>query len=79
MNLNELSTLLDDCCNDFSFVVDNKPSGIIPEVVDYKRTYHAWYGSDTKDFHNLTDVLKTPFFGGKSLDSLCESLSFQIS
>ena len=39
MTLNELRTLLDDCCNDFSFVVDGKTSGIIPEVKDYKRNH----------------------------------------
>lgn len=79
MKLNELKELLDDCCNDFSFVVDGKTSGIIPEVSNYKKTYHVWYGSQIADFHELMDVLSFPFFGGKTLSSLCESLDFQIS
>ena len=79
MNLNKLRALLDDCCNDFSFVVDGKRSGIIPEVADYKRTSHVWYGSTVKDFYELQDVLSSPFFGGKSLSSICEKLDFQIS
>ena len=79
MKLDELRDLLDDCCNDFSFVIDGKPSGIIPEVVNYKRTYHVWYGSQTKDFHELSDVLNADIFGGRSLSTLCENLDFQIS
>lgn len=57
MKLNELKELLDDCCNDFSFVVDGKTSGIIPEVSNYKKTYHVWYGSQMADFHEAIDVL----------------------
>ena len=79
MSPNELHALLDDCCSDFSFVVDGKLSGIIPEVANYKRTYHVWYGSTIKDFHDSADVLNAPFFNGKSLASMCEALDFQIS
>lgn len=79
MKRNELKDLLYDCCHDLSFTVDGKPAGVMPEVTNYKKIYHMWFGTATKDLYDLTDVLSVPFFGGKSLDSLCDSLNFQCS
>lgn len=79
MMRDELKRLLDDCCHDLSFTVDGKPAGVMPEVTDYKKTYHLWFGTATKDLYDPADVLSIPFFGGKSLNSLCDSLVFQCS
>lgn len=79
MKQNELMALLDDCCHDFAFLVDGKASGIMPEVRNYQKTYHAWCGTAVKDFSTTSDVMTTPFFNGKTLNDLCDSLNIQLS
>ena len=79
MTQNELMALLDDCCHDFAFSVDGKACGIMPEVINYQKTYHAWCGTATKDFSTSSDVMTAPFFNGKALNDLCDSLNIQIS
>ena len=79
MKQNELMALLDDCCHDFAFLVDGKASGIMPEVINYQKTYHAWCGAAVKRFHHNIGCDDYPFFNGKTLNDLCDSLNIQLS
>lgn len=79
MKLDELRQCLIDCCNDITFHVDGLASGIMPEVANYVPTYYVWYGNKTQDFHTVDELLHAPFFGGKALKDIAETLDIFIS
>ena len=50
MKMNDFIIILNDCCNDITFSFDGEPAGIMPEVENYKKNYHVWFGDKTKDY-----------------------------
>jgi hypothetical protein len=50
MEIDDFVKIINDCCNDISFSYNGKSAGIIPEVNDYKKIYHVWYGDKSKDY-----------------------------
>lgn len=75
----ELKQIIQDCCNDVLFTYNRKGSGITSEVKDYVPTFHAWHGSDTKDYFNVDDLMMDKFFGGKSINDLIETVEFTLA
>lgn len=75
----ELKQIIQDCCNDVLFTYNRKGSGITSEVKDYVPTFHAWHGSDTKDYSNVDDLMTDKFFGGKSINDLIETVEFTLA
>ncbi len=65
-----------DCCNDVVFTYKQKPSGITSDVKEYTPIFHAWHGSETKDFNNVDDLMSDPFFSGKSINDLIGEIEF---
>ena len=66
----ELKKIILECCNDVLFTYGGKEAGITSEVKDYVPTFHVWYGSATKKYSDVDDLMNDPFFGGKSLNEL---------
>ena len=78
MDAEKLKQIIQDCCNDISFVYNGKPSGIAPEVYDSIPTYTVWYGEDTKIYHDAEDVMTDKFYSGMSLAALADKIQFNI-
>lgn len=68
--------VIQDCCNDVMFTYKHKASGITSEVKDYAQIFHAWYGSETKDYNNVDELMADPFFDGKSINDLIGEIEF---
>jgi hypothetical protein len=79
MKIDDFIRIINDCCNDVSFSFNGKSAGIIPEVNNYKKTYHVWHGDKTKDYSNVDDVMKDDFFDGCSLREIYSKVQLQIS
>lgn len=74
MTIKKLYEILDDCCNDIRFEYKGKPSGVMPEVENMKRTYHLWFGDDTVDCYNVDDVINAAFFDGSSIKEIIDDV-----
>ena len=72
----DLIEVLGSCYSDLEFTYQGKKCGVVPEVEDSIPTYLAWYGTEEKTFTNLTDLLHSPFFGGKSLIDLVGKVNY---
>lgn len=79
LNKLELRQIILDCCNDITFVCDGKPSGITSTVSNYIPTFMVWYGNDGKAYSDVDELMNDHFFGGASLNELCETIDFWIS
>lgn len=75
----ELKTIIEECCNDVSFVYNGKQSGVTSEVLNSIPKFQSWYGDQTKEYENVDDVMADKFFGGKSLIDLANSVKFAFS
>lgn len=79
MTYRELYNVIDDCCNDITFSYNGQKCGIEPEVKDYQKTFHTWYGNNYKDYMSADDALTDPFFSGKSIKDIYDTLDIWIS
>jgi len=75
----ELKQVIRECCNDVLFTYNRKESGITSEVKDYVPTFHAWHGSETKDYTSLDDLMSDKFFSNKSIDDLIGDVEFTFA
>ena len=50
-----------------------------PEVHNYKRTYHAWYGEKIVDYTSLDELLEAALFDGKKLLELVGDIDIEVS
>ena len=66
----ELYTAIDDCCNDFSFVLNGKNCGIFPSVTDSIKTYSVWYGDEERKLSSAKEVMEEPMFDGHTLTEI---------
>jgi hypothetical protein len=79
MTEEKLESILDDCCNDIYFIYNGKNGGVTPEVHNYKRTYHAWYGEKIVDYTSLDELLEAALFDGKKLLELVGDIDIEVS
>lgn len=79
MKINDFITLLDECCNDVTFSFDGKSSGIMPEVKNYQKTYHVWFGDNTKDYPSTENLMNDNFFDGRTLKEIFNKLDIVVS
>ena len=49
------------------------------EVHDSIPTFQIWYGSETKEYDNVDDVIYDKFFDGKSIKDLLDSIEFTFA
>lgn len=79
MKREKLRSILDDCCNDISFVYNGKNAGVTSEVHDYKKIYHAWYGERVLDYHSLDELLEDKIFDGNTLLEIAENVDMEVA
>lgn len=79
MTISELTKVISDCCNDVTFVLNGKTSGITSEVRDSIPTFQVWYGDQTKEYNDVQSLMSDNFFGGRSLKQLASSVKFTFS
>ena len=79
MKSDDLMQILDDCCNDISFSYNGESSGVMPEVHNYKKIYHAWHGDKTRDYISVNEVMSDKFFSGKSLNELADMIDIDVT
>jgi hypothetical protein len=72
----EMKQIIQDCCNDVLFTYNQKSSGFTSDVKNYVTTFHAWHGTETKDYSSVNDLMSDPFFGGKSINELIGEVEF---
>ncbi|WP_312503955.1 hypothetical protein [Lacrimispora sp.] len=78
MKKDDLKQIIADCCNDIVFSYNNVPSGITSEVENRIPTFQAWHGEDIKEYGSIDDVMNDPFYSGKSLNDLAESIEIDV-
>lgn len=79
MSLNKLIDVLNDCCNDITFSFNGKQSGVMPEVVNYEKRYHVWYGEVNKDYQTVDELISDKFFDGKSIKEIFKELDINVA
>ena len=79
MKEEKLKSILHDCCNDIYIIYNGKNVGVTPEVHNYKKTYHAWYGEKIVDYTSLDELLKATLFDGKKLLEIAENTEIEVS
>lgn len=79
MKFEEFIKMLDECCNDVSFLFEGKNGGIISEVNDYQKTYHVWYDDKMEKYRSVTDVINSKIINGLRLKDIYKEIEFQIS
>ncbi len=79
MKMNDFMVILNDCCNDVTFSFDGKPAGIMPEVENYKKNYHVWFGDKTKDYPSAETLMNDKFFNGRALKEIFSKLDIAVS
>lgn len=79
MKISDFIILLDECCNDVTFSFGGKSSGIMPEVENYKKNYHVWYGDKTKDYPSVETLMNDKFFDGQTLKEIFSKLDITAS
>ena len=79
MTVQKLKNIISDCCNDVLFTYNGKQSGVTSEVHDSIPTFQIWYGSETKEYDNVDDVIYDKFFDGKSIKDLLDSIEFTFA
>ncbi len=79
MKIDDFLAVLNDCCNDITFKYNGKNSGIMPEVADFKKTYHMWYGDRDKKYSSVDILMSDPFFDGRSLKEIYDDLEIWVS
>lgn len=71
MNAAELRERIDSLCTHILFDYNEKDCGVDPFS---HSEYDMWYGDKLETFTSIDDVMKTPFFDGKSLEDIAELL-----
>lgn len=79
MKIEDFVNILDDCCNDITFRYNGKASGIMPEVNNYKKTYHMWHGNREKDYSSIDSLMEDKFFGGRSLREIYNEIDIMVA
>ena len=73
----KIKDILNDCCNDITFSVNNMKCGIFPTVTNSKPSYDVWIGDVNNRFYSVDEVMNAPIFAGKTLTDICDSIVFQ--
>lgn len=79
MKFDAFISLINDCCNDIAFSFQGKSAGIIPEVENYAKIFHMWYGEKEKDYSNMEDLITDKFFDGQSIKDIYNKISIEVS
>lgn len=79
MTRQELKNIIADCCNDVMFTYNGKKSGVTSEVHNSIPTFQVWYGSKTKEYDNVDDVMSDKFYDGKSINDLMNDVKFTFA
>ena len=77
--MDDFLAALNDCCNDITFIYNGQNSGIMPEVADFKKTYHMWYGDKDQKYSSVDDLMSYPFFGGQTLRGIFSTVDIRVS
>lgn len=79
MKIDELIKIISECCNDVIFEYNGKKSGITSEVHNFIPTFQAWHGDSIKEYRKVNDVITDPFYSGKSIVDLVETVNFTFA
>ena len=79
MTTQELKSIIADCCNDVVFTYNGKKSGITSVVHNSVPTFQVWFGSETKEYDNVDDVMSDKFYDGKSINDLIHDVDFTFA
>jgi hypothetical protein len=78
VKIEDFINMIDECCNDVTFSFHGKTAGIIPEVRNYIKTFHVWYGDETRDYSTVQDIMTDRIFDGHSLQDIFHEINIDI-
>lgn len=78
MNRENLKELLEQYFNDIVFVYQGRMSGVTSVIRNCITVYQVWFGSDTKEYTSIFDMLEDKFFDGEALGDISEQLQFTV-
>jgi hypothetical protein len=76
MTLEQITTVISECCNDVYFVYNGKKSGVTSEVYNSRPLFQSWYGDATKEYISVETLINDKFFSGKSIADLVGEVEF---
>lgn len=79
MTVNDIKSIITDCCNDVIFTFNGMSSGITSEVKDSVPVFQSWHGEKIKEYSNVDDAMSDKFFSGKSLNELIELVQIEFA
>lgn len=79
MSKDKLLNIISECCDDVLFSYNGKASGVTATVSNYKPTFQAWHGDETKEYNNVNDVMNDKFYSGKSINELVGQVNFTFA
>lgn len=71
MSLNEIKDYISSLCSHLTFDFHGKSCGIDPISPDH---FDMWYGDNAITVTSIDDVMKQPFFDGKSLQDIVDEI-----
>lgn len=72
MNISEkIKNRLSECCTHFLFEYNGKNCGVDPTG---EMQYDIWYGEECTEIEGIDELMETPFFGGNSLNEICNRI-----
>jgi hypothetical protein len=78
VKIEDFINMVDECCNDVTFSFQGKSAGIVPEVNNYSKIFHVWYGDKTKDYLTVQDVMADQIFDGQSLRNIFDNIDVNV-
>ena len=78
MNVNNIKKAMINDGNDMYFTYNGYNSGVSSTVVNSVFVFHAWYGSNTKEFTSFDKMINDTFFDGNSIIELVETIDIHF-
>jgi len=80
MDTTGIKRILDDCCNDLSFMVSESHCGVMPQVSNSKKEYLLWCGDNETICEDSETAMKKRWFMGMNLfELLGEGVEITVS